>query len=99
MEYLGFESGESEEKRIEKYRKWGGDILFNVVRMQNVEEVELGLRLLMRYDLLEYELSRVTEDGETLCHLCLDNPYSPPCKQLKIFTNLVMMPILPTETI
>ncbi|XP_075257760.1 uncharacterized protein LOC142349840 isoform X2 [Convolutriloba macropyga] len=73
MGYLGFESGESEEDRIMKYRQWGGDILFNVIRMESVDAVELGLRLLKRYDhILKYEFSLINEDGKNLLQYAID---------------------------
>ena len=74
MEYLGFKRGESEEKRIEKYRKWGGNILFNVIRMKSVDAVELGLRLLKSYDyILKYELSQINKHSKTLLQYAINN--------------------------
>ncbi|XP_075253758.1 uncharacterized protein LOC142345554 isoform X2 [Convolutriloba macropyga] len=71
MEYLGFENGESEERRIEKYQQWGGDILFTLLRRgEDYETLRLCLDVLRRYNLLQYEIS-LTKDGLTLLHLFL----------------------------
>ena len=72
MEYLGFVNGESEERRIEKYQQWGGDILSTLLsEMGKVyETLRLGVDVLRRYNLLRHEFS-LTEDGMTLLHLFL----------------------------
>ena len=64
-EYLGFEIEDSEERRNDKYQQWGGDILFTLLNNREYEALQLGLDLLRRYNLLQYEISR-TKDGVTL---------------------------------
>ncbi|XP_075257379.1 uncharacterized protein LOC142349588 isoform X3 [Convolutriloba macropyga] len=68
MECIGFETGESEVARLEKYQKWGGDILFRIVSMSTYHQkaVEVAVQVLKRYEhLLQFEFSR-TRDGRTL---------------------------------
>ena len=78
MEYLGFENEESEERRIEKYQQWGGDILFSLLnnrilgKEQDYEALELGVDVLRRYNILQYEISRI-KDGMTLLHWVLEH--------------------------
>ena len=72
MDYIGFERGESEERRIEKYKKWGGNILFSLIRRKNAVAVDMGVKVLKRYSyVLEYELSR-KEHGNTILQHALD---------------------------
>ncbi|XP_075261255.1 uncharacterized protein LOC142352974 isoform X3 [Convolutriloba macropyga] len=78
MEYLGFENEESEERRVEKYKQWGGDILFSLLnnrilgKEQDYEALELGVDVLRRYNILQYEISRI-KDGMTLLHWVLEH--------------------------
>ncbi|XP_075257394.1 uncharacterized protein LOC142349598 [Convolutriloba macropyga] len=67
MEYLGFESDDSDERRIRKYQHWGGDILLTLLKCNYIhyEAYELGVDVLRRYNLLQHEISR-TYDGMTL---------------------------------
>ncbi|XP_075264814.1 uncharacterized protein LOC142356963 [Convolutriloba macropyga] len=63
MDYIGFEIGDSEERRIEKYKQLGGNLLFH--EKIEYEALQLGVNVLRRYNLLQYEFSR-TKDGMTL---------------------------------
>ena len=62
MEHVGFQRGESEKSRIEKYKKWGVNILCRTIQMDKVDAVKLALKVLKRYQyVLNYEFSLIKQ--------------------------------------
>ena len=66
MDFLGFVVGESQARRIEKYKIWKGDILFNAVKMDNLKAFLLAIDILKRYNyIFDYELKGI-KNNKTL---------------------------------
>ncbi|XP_075255768.1 uncharacterized protein LOC142348340 isoform X2 [Convolutriloba macropyga] len=63
-ECLGFESGESEERRIEKYKKWGGRKLLASVAIVDCKALTEISRVWKRYNfILKYEVSQIIQSN------------------------------------